>query len=179
MRSLLTTVLTLGLLATASPAAATTTSDLQADPDHWAGTTVVVTGELVGDYGIQSAGVWTQVNDDPYAARPLLVEGELLGSNSGMGLLIPLDMFHQEEWGPPGRYLNRGPIVRVTAVFRHNDPGRQGATFLEATRVELVDPARALTDDDPGWPLAVGLLLLGAAVGIRALVERARRPSSG
>lgn len=160
----------------ALPAGATTTSELLADPESWDGRTVVVTGELVGDYGERNNGTWMQVNDDPYAESPLLETGVLLGTNSGMSVLIPSDLVDEDTWGPAGRYRNRGPLVAITAIFRYNSPLRQGATFLEARDIILIEPARSIVDTGPTWPLTTGLVLLGSAaalwIGVRYISRR-------
>ncbi len=162
------------VLGLAAPAGATSTVELQQDPKAWNGQSVVVTGELVGDYGVQSDGVWVQLNDDQYAQLPLLEEGLLLGTNSGIGALVPPRLFDPDAWGPPGHYRNRGPIVTVTAVFHFHSPLRQGATFLEVTSVELVESSRPLVDNGPTWPRQAGLSLLGIALLFVTVVRRVR-----
>lgn len=159
----------------ALPAGATTTTELLDDPESWDGRSVVVIGELVGDYGKRSNGTWVQLNDDPYSERPLRETGVLLGMNAGMSVLIPSDLVDAEAWGPAGRYRTRGPVVSITAVFRYNSPLRQGATFLEAKQVTLIEPARAMIDTGPTWPTAVGLVLLGSAVALWLSIRYVRR----
>lgn len=175
MKRLVFLLTVLGTLVTALPASAITTGELLDNPEFWDGRSVVVTGELVGDYGVRSNGVWVQLNDDPYAEHPLLEDGVLLGTNSGIGVLVPTELFDAESLGPAGRYRTRGPLVSITAVFRYNSPLRQGATFLEAEHVALLEPSRPLVDRAPTWPLPVGLVLLLSAVLLWLGIRLTRR----
>lgn len=148
-------------------------AQLEAEPSRYDGTVVSITGEIVGDYGIRADVVWFQLNDDPYAITPL-EEGELRGQNSGIGVRIARGSF-DESWGEPGGYRVRGPLVKITGTFRHNEPVSGGETFIEASAVELIEPSRPIEAvSRSSTPAFIGgALLLAAAVLL--VVARTRR----
>jgi hypothetical protein len=151
-----------------------TVTELDLDPRRWTGAEVTVVGELVGDYSPRRrAVVWVQLNDDGYARAPLLETGERAGTNTGIGVRMPAELFDPEAWGPPGRFGMRGPIVEVTGTFHHNDPV-SGETFVEAREVVLVEPARPLEEPVPTTALALGAAVLatGLALGLAAVRRR-------
>lgn len=158
--------LALAVMLAATSHVAVSVAELDTDPETWNGRSVVVTGEIVGDYSIRSDVVWVQLNDDDYVETPLAERQAPSGTNSGMGVRLPLDVF-DDSWGPAGGYGVRGPIVEVEAVFRHNSPDDQGETFLDASSVELVEPSRPI-EQRPGSVLraSIGVLLTlsGAAL---------------
>lgn len=149
------------MIAFALPAAATEVSagELDAAPDGWNGLEVTVVGEVVGDYSVRKEWVWVQLNDDPYVSEPLSESGRLQGANVSVGVRLPSDLF-SETWGPPGSYRVRGPVLAVTGVFRYADPATGGETFVDATEVELLEPALAL--EAP--PSEMGLLFAAVAM---------------
>lgn len=166
-------LLTLGLSAghpavaahQASPAEVdeVTVSALLADPEAYTGGPVVVVGELVGDFGRRSDGtVWTQLNGDPYAEAPLRAGGGLAGSNVGIGVRIPGDLWPGFE--QPGGYRFRGPVVELTGRWRYHDPGRGGESYLDVTALELLAPPSPLEEGVRWLPLGLGLGFLAAAV---------------
>jgi hypothetical protein len=148
---------------TAAAAEATTVSALIADSEAIAGSEVTVEGELVGDYGFRQDGwMWTQLNGDDYVHAPIVDGGEPTGGNTGVGVRMPFEL--GEGLDPPGGYRNRGPIVRVTGVWKHHDPARQGESYLEATSLTVVEPGR-LRYQDPQWTaMLVGLGLLAGSL---------------
>lgn len=153
--------------------------DLDGDPGAWDGRQVSVTGEIIGDYSRRSDVVWVQLNDDAYAETPLAERPEPAGGNAGIGVRIPLEAF-DETWGPAGGYDTRGPILGVEGVFRYNSPGDQGATFLDATSIELVAPARRIAPQPASMPRAfLGLLLTVAGGGLWWFELRTRALSRG
>ena len=121
----------------ASPALATDipAGELDANPDRYDGRELTVTGEVVGDYGVRADAVWVQLNDDPYVSRPLLERARPTGTNTSIAVRMPLELFDHVTWGDPGRYGTRGPILRFTGVFHHNDTDRGGETYVEASGV--------------------------------------------
>jgi hypothetical protein len=148
-------------------------SELDADPASWDGADVSVTGEIIGDYSIRDDVVWFQLNDDPYASTPLGESQTLQGGNVGIGVRI-LRSDWSSAWGPPGRYGQRGPIVEVTGIFRHNSPGDQGETFIDGSEIRLVEAARPIENQ----PASVGRAVVGgllAAAGL-TLYWLGRRP---
>lgn len=151
-------------------------SELDADPAAYAGQEVTIQGEIIGDYGIREDVVWVQVNDDPYVDAPLVETGELAGTNVGIGVRIPREAF-DPSWGEPGSSTIRGPVVRVTGIFRYNDPDESGETFVEAARVELVEPARVL-EQPPArqWPAITGGVLTLVGLGALGYARFFRRP---
>lgn len=148
-------------------------SELDADPATWDGTQVMVTGEIVGDYSVRDDIVWFQLNDDPYAATPLDESGLLQGGNIGMGVRV-LRSEWSSDWGEPGRYGQRGPIVEVTGTFLHNSSADQGETFIDGTQVRLVEAARPIENS----PASVGGAIVGGVLAIAglALYRLGRRP---
>jgi hypothetical protein len=131
---------------------------------------ITLEGELVGDYGFRSDGwVWTQLNDDSYATEPLLEGGSLTGSNIGVGVRIPEEL--AEGLDPPGGYRTRGPLVRVTGLWRYHDPDRSGESYLEVQQLVVVEPGREI-----GEGMIVPALLAGMALIFAAAVMWWRRP---
>jgi hypothetical protein len=161
-------VLVLVLVAGPANAAGTEVeiADLIADESAFSGQEIAVSGELVGDYGRRRDGtVWTQLNGDPYAVAPLLEGGDLSGSNAGIGVRLPAS--ETESLDRPGGYRRRGPLVRLTGVWRYHDVDRGGESFLDVTELLVIEPGRTLTDDVPWWAAVAGLVLTAAGVAWR------------
>jgi hypothetical protein len=171
--------LLLGVILVASSHTHVSVVDLDGDPEAWDGEKIAVTGEIIGDHSRRSDVVWVQLNDDAYTETPLAERPEPAGGNTGIGVRIPLETF-DEAWGKPGGYDIRGPIVEVQGIFRYNSPNDQGATFLEATSIELVAPARPI-ERRPASTLRafVGLLLTLTGGGLWWFELRMRAPSRG
>ena len=147
--------------------------DLLADPEAYSGQTIVVGGELVGDFGERSDGaVWTQLNGDPYAERPRLAGGGLAGANLGIGVRFPAAVWPGFE--DPGGYRLRGPVVEVTGVWRYHDPDRGGESYLDATGVVLLAAPLALEEGVRWLPLGLGAGLAGAAGAVILAARRKR-----
>lgn len=154
----------IGMLIFQSPAASeVTTTDLDTNPSTWDDRMVTVTGEIIGDYGQRTDVVWIQVNDDGYVAAPLVETNELDGTNTGMGVRMPADLF-DPSWGAPGGYATRGPVVRITGLFRYADADTGGDTFIDAVAIELLEPSRPLVVPGPDWML-IGASLAAIAAG--------------
>jgi hypothetical protein len=77
---------------------------------------------------------------------------------------MPIEQF-EEGWGPAGRYRMRGPIVQVTGVFRYHDEATFGETFVDATTVTLLDPARETPGEQNLATWVVGFVLAAAGAG--------------
>ncbi|MBM3695192.1 MAG: hypothetical protein FJW79_04580 [Actinobacteria bacterium] len=147
--------------------------DLLADPSAYSGATVVVRGELVGDFGRRPDGtVWTQLNGDSYAEAPLLAGGRLTGPNRGIGVRFAADLW--PGFDRPGGYRLRGPLVEVTGIWRYHDAARTGESYLDATGVRLLAEPVVLEEPMRSTPLVLGLGLLGAAAAV-GLATRRRR----
>ncbi|MEX1004305.1 MAG: hypothetical protein WD990_13355 [Acidimicrobiia bacterium] len=144
-------------------------STLLAQPDVYNQQIVTIRGEIVGDYGDRGDVVWVQLNDDPYVDQPFAEEGRLAGTNTGIS--VRLNGGVPAEFGPPGGYGIRGPIIEVTGVFRDLDPELGGLTFVEATAVALVSPAEAFAEPGPDTAAAV----TGATLTAIALLAMAHR----
>jgi len=152
------------LLATAVPAAAqsvTPVEQLTAGGARYDDTEVTVAGELVGDFGVRNDGtVWTQLNDDSYADRPLRETGTHGEGNTGIG--VRFDSSLAFDLGQPGGYRWRGPIVEVTGIWHHHDVDRGGESYLDVTSFQVLEPARPLSHP-AFWPwfiFGIGLLLV-------------------
>lgn len=127
-----------------------------------AGSRVTVVGELVGDYGVRSNGsTWAQLNDDSYAVDPLVDGGRRTGSNVGVGIRIARGV--ADDLQEPGRYRTRGPLVAATGVWVYHDPDRGGESYVDVDSLEIVEQAKALSQDPSAVTYAIGISLLGAA----------------
>jgi hypothetical protein len=156
------------LIGAGSPVAAAQTGELVAVEDllrdsvAFAGVTVSVEGELVGDYGFRHDGsMWTQLNDDSYARLPLVDGGPRSGGNVGIGVR----MSREDAAGldPVGGYRLRGPLVRLTGTWKHHDSDRGGESYLEVAGIDVIESGRRL-EEGPDWPaVIVGLALLAVS----------------
>lgn len=144
-------------------------STLLARPDSYDQQIVTIRGEIVGDYGDRGDVVWVQVNDDPYVDQPLAEHERLAGTNTGISVRLSGGI--PADFGPPGGYGIRGPIVEVTGVFRDLDPDLGGLTFVEAVEVTLVSPAETFSEPGPDTAAAVAGAAL-TALGLLALAHR-------
>ena len=177
MRHRIIALLVLTILAVPSATRASTeveVAELLANGEAFAGQAISVVGEFVGDYGFRSDGsAWSQLNGDAYTTAPLLEGGGPAGSNAGIGVRAPAELITGLD--PPGGYHQRGPLVRVSGIWRYHDAERGGETYLDGTNVEVLESGRALEETaDPLVALA-GVLLLLTALG---LGYRSRRQSS-
>lgn len=167
--------LAVALTLIATPALAiddVTVAELDALPLNYQNEEVQLVGEIVGDYALQATQVWIQVNDDAYVHTPLAEAGPA-GTNAGIGVLIDRQDFG-DGWGTPGGYGVRGPVVRVTGVFRYNHGAEMGETYIEATGIELLEPHRAIENAASVTPAIVGLVLAGAGVAVNWVTRRRR-----
>lgn len=162
-RLLVTTMLLLTIPGIAGAAEEVSVSELITDSEALDGSEVIVTGELVGDYGFRDDGwMWTQLNGDDYVDSPIRDGGRPVGGNTGVGVRMPTSL--GEGLDPPGGYRNRGPIVRITGVWKHHDPARQGETYLEVGSMAIVEPGRAMSEE-PRWiAMWVGLGLMAGSL---------------
>jgi hypothetical protein len=130
-----------------------------------AGEEVTVEGELVGDYGFRDDGsMWTQLNGDTYALQPIREGGRPAGANVGIALRIPLDLGGGLD--PPGGYRYRGPIVRVTGIWKYHDTTRPGESYVEVQSLTVTEPGRQLDQEVDWTPIIFGLVLLVGAGAI-------------
>lgn len=135
-----------------------------------AGEEVSVEGELIGDYGFRDDGsMWTQLNGDAYVHRPIREGGPPLGANVGIAVRMPVELTGALD--PPGRYRNRGPVVRVTGIWKYHDSRRSGESYLEVQTLTVTEPGRQLSEDVNWIAVILGALLLVGA-GVIALFTR-------
>jgi membrane protein implicated in regulation of membrane protease activity len=156
-------------LAGAGPASAMTVAavDLIDDGESFSGQEVTVVGELVGDYGFRSDGsMWTQLNSDSYAIRPIVEGGPLRGSNTGIGIRMPAAL--ARDLDPPGRYRLVGPVVAATGIWRYHDPQRQGESFLDVTSIALQAPGRDLSEH-PNWSVYGAAFAFAVIAGVATI----------
>lgn len=151
-------VIPLPVLATG---AVTVSELIELSPDL-SGEEISVEGELVGDYGSRGGFVWTQLNGDPHVDDPIREGGLPAGGNEGVGVRLPAAL--ADGLDHPGGYHHRGPVVRLTGVWRHHDPTRNGESFLDVQALEVVEPGRRLDEGVVWWTVIAGGALLGAAV---------------
>lgn len=153
------------LLATPGVAEATegvSVPDLVNHSVELSGTEVTVVGELVGDYGFRDDGwMWTQLNGDAYVSSPIRDGGQPVGGNTGVGIRMPTQL--GDGLDPPGGYHDRGPIVSVTGIWKHHDPGRQGESYLEVMSMTTVESGRPIHQDPRLATTLCGLGLLAAS----------------
>lgn len=149
-------------------------SELDGEPDAWDGREVTVTGEVIGDYSVRGDVVWFQLNDDPYAAVPLGERNLPAGGNIGIGVRVPSELW-DPDWGGPGRYGVRGPIVEIKGRFLHNSPADQGETFIDGHTAVLVEPSRPI-ERPPASPVPAVVGVVLGAIGI-VLYRVGRRPT--
>lgn len=150
---------------TALAAEEVTVAEVLAESPELSGVEVAVEGELVGDYGFRSDGsMWTQLNGDVYAIEPFRESEAPAGGNVGIGVRIPSDLATGLDH--PGGYHHRGPLVRLTGVWRYDDPERQGETYLDVAMLEVIEPGRELDEPIVWWTVIAGSGLLAAAGGL-------------
>lgn len=142
-----------------------TVSELIGSAAEFAGMEVTLEGELIGDFGFRGDGwMWTQLNDDSYVSTPIREGGIPVGGNTGVGIRMPISL--GVDLDPPGRYLTRGPIVRVTGMWKYHDEERQGESYLEVESLAVIEPGRKL-DEGPDWLVIVlGVSLVGMAAAL-------------
>jgi hypothetical protein len=148
-------------------------SELLNESPNLSGQEITIEGELVGDYGFRGDGwMWTQLNDDAYVDHPLRDGISPVGGNIGVGVRIPTDM--ADGLDHPGGYHHRGPVVRLTGIWRHHDPARQGESYLEVEALAVIDGGRMLDEGIVWWTVIVGVALLAAAAAIRREKPKAK-----
>ena len=137
-------------------------SDLLADGAQFAGSEIILEGELVGDYGFRHDGfMWTQLNDDSYARDALVDGGPRAGANVGVGIRMPAAL--AEGLAPVGGYRLEGPLVQATGVWRYHDPDRGGESYLDVSALTTIEDGRRL-EEGPDWVVFVaGSLLLAVS----------------
>lgn len=167
-------VLIVVVSATPAPASDIAVGDLLVDPaayDQSVVGEITLRGELIGDFGRRRGGtVWTQLNGDPYADAPLHGGGELAGGNLGIGVRIPGEL--AEGLDDPGGYRRRGPVVEVVGFWHYHDPDRGGESWLEVTRLRVVEPAVDIPEDLRWGVLVAGTVLIAAAAGLFVALRR-------
>jgi hypothetical protein len=164
MRKVLRVLFLATMMVPAAPAIAQeiAVSELLAESPDLSNQEITIEGELVGDFGFRGDGwMWTQLNDDPYVDHPIRDGIAPIGGNIGVGVRIPSEL--AENLDHPGGYHYRGPVVRLTGIWRHHDPNRQGESYLEVEILELIDEGRILDEGVVWWTVFVGLGLLAAA----------------
>jgi len=135
-----------------------------------AGEEVIAEGELIGDYGFREDGsMWTQLNGDAYVDRPLREGGPPVGANAGIALTMPAEL--AEALDPPGGYRNRGPVVRVTGIWKYHDSRRPGESYLEVQSLTVTEPGRQLDERVNSTVVILGAVFLAGAC-IVALLTR-------
>jgi hypothetical protein len=159
------TILFFAISGTAAAAEEISVSELITNSESTSGSEVTVEGELVGDYGFRDDGwMWTQLNGDTYARSPIRDGGQPLGGNTGVGVRMPTQL--GVGLNPPGGYRNRGPIVRITGIWKHHDPARQGESYLEVTSMKLIEPGQTM-NEEPQWIATwIGLGLLTGSLAL-------------
>jgi hypothetical protein len=165
MRGLPIVIMAAALLVGPSAALATnevTVSELIEMAADLDGQEVTVEGELIGDYGDRDDGwTWTQLNGDTYVHEPIAEGGTPVGTNQGIGLRMPSTI--TDDLDDPGGYRSRGPIVRVTGIWKYHDPDRQGESYLEVESLSILEPGRSLHEGSNWLVVIIGILLGGSA----------------
>ncbi len=173
MRNIFRLIFLVVIMLPAAPAVAQeiAVSELLAESPNLSGQEITIEGELVGDYGFRSDGwMWTQLNDDAYVDHPLRDGVSPSGGNIGVGVRIPSEL--AETLDHPGGYHHRGPVVRLTGIWRHHDPARQGESYLDVETLTVIDDGRMLDEAVVWWTVIVGAGLLAAAGAMWSLRPR-------
>ena len=140
------------------------------------GEVLTLDGELVGDYGSRGDGwMWTQLNGDDYVSSPIVEGGPAAGGNVAIGIRMPMAL--AQGLDPAGRYRFRGPLVRVTGIWRYHDPQRGGETYLEVQSLTVIEPGRPL-EEKPDWLVVIvggSLVAIAAAGWVRWKQDEAQR----
>lgn len=170
-------VVSLVVLVAGTPAAVgqdlTDLAELIEDPAAYTDSIILVEGELVGDYGFRRTGfMWTQLNQDSYAASPIAAGGLLSGANRGIAIRMESEL--AEGIGEPGGYRHRGPIVRVTGIWKYHDSERQGESYLDVLGLVRVEGDLPLSDRISWIAVAIGVVLLLGAGVLTFVYRRAR-----
>lgn len=145
-------------------------------PGTFDGSRVRYEGEVVGGLLPRERGTWTLLNDDAYgdALGPLPTHQVFLGSNAGIGVLLPADLADEvSRVGGPGV---RGDFVAVTGTFHRVDDASGEVTVVEAHTGEILRPGEPVTEPVlPDRRAAAALLAVVAAVvvGVERWVNRA------
>ncbi|HEU4319165.1 MAG TPA: hypothetical protein VFS66_03705 [Acidimicrobiia bacterium] len=164
MRHLLRLIFLVVMMFPAAPALAQeiAVSELLAESPELSGQQITIQGELVGDYGFRGDGwMWTQLNDDAYVDHPIREGIAPEGGNIGVGVRIPSEL--AEDLDHPGGYHHRGPVVRLTGIWRHHDPDRQGESYLEVETLAVIQEGRVLDEGVVWWTVVAGIGLLATA----------------
>lgn len=133
--------------------------------EGFAGADVDVEGELVGDYGFRNDGwMWTQLNGDSYARKPIREGGLPVGANTGIGVRMPAEL--AQSLDPPGGYRTRGPLVRLTGVWKYHDPDRQGESYLEVQSLTVIESGRQIDEEANSTAIIIGILLVAGAAAL-------------
>lgn len=159
-----TVVAVILLLGMAPPATAVEpdAGDLLLDGETWNGATITIEGELVGDYVRGGDGMlWVQLNQDPYVEAPLREGGNAVGGNTAIAVRIPSDL--RAALGPLGRYDRRGPVVRVTGVWRWHDSAAAGYSHLQVIDLVVIETSRPMRQDANWFAVGFGVVLLTLA----------------
>lgn len=174
MKTLLRLVFLAVLMVPTGPALAAeeiSVSELLAESPDLSLREVTVEGELVGDYGFRGDGwMWTQLNDDVYVDHPIREGIAPVGGNIGVGVRIPSHL--AEGLDHPGGYHHRGPVVRLTGIWKHHDPDRQGESYLEVESLAMIEPGREMDEGVVWWTVIVGSGLLVTAGAVWFLRPR-------
>ncbi len=118
------------------------TADLLERWQEYDGREVVLEGEVVGDVMRRGDYAWITVNDDAYSREARLEAGKLAGSNSGIGVWLPVEQTEGIE--VLGEYGTMGDFVRVRGIF-NADCGEHGGDFdIHAVSLQVIDPGREL-----------------------------------
>lgn len=120
-------------------------------------------GEVIGDILHAGDHVWLNVSD---------------GTNA-LGVWAPDDLASAAE--VPGRYGQRGDIIRVAGTFYRACPEHGGDMDLHADAVTLIERGYPVSHAVPTWKvwLAAPLTIAASALLAGVLVRIKRRPASG
>ena len=159
------TVIVVSLLS-AYPAAALaqekSSSQLIDRAGEYDGQELVYSGEVIGDILHAGDHVWLNVSD---------------GSNA-LGVWVRYDLASMAEL--PGRYGQRGDIIRVSGTFYRACPEHGGDMDLHADAVTLIERGYPVGHAVPLWKVWLAALLTIAASALLAgvIVRFKRRPAS-
>ena len=164
MYRLMITAIVMSLLS-AYPAAVfaeeKSSSQLIDQAGEYDGQKLVYSGEVIGDILHTGDHVWLNVSD---------------GSNA-LGVWVLNDLANVAE--VPGRYKQRGDIIRVSGTFYRACPEHGGDMDLHADTVTLIERGYPISHAVPAWKVWLAVLLTAAAAGLVAdvLLRIIRKPA--
>ena len=134
--------------------------DLLSSRQDLDGQLVSFSGEAIGDLiKADSKHTWVMLEDQGY------------------GLSVLMRNEDADKIEHLGKYGVRGSILQVVGVYHIADPDQAGELDVVARSVSLVESGYSYEEPVHWWKLILGLIFLGAALGLSLLYRYLRRRS--